>query len=101
MTALLFAAIHNWTPRARIGWWDVMLGSALTARLFTLGKALIGWYIGSSGAASSFGAASAIGALLVWVYGSAQVFLFGAEAAWIFAQRHGSQRVAAVVSQRA
>ena len=92
LTALLFAAIYKWMPRARIGWWDVALGSALTALLFTLGKALIGWYIGSSGVASGFGAASAIVALLVWVYGSAQVFLFGAEVTWIFAQRHGSRR---------
>ena len=92
LTALLFAAIYKWMPRARIGWWDVALGSALTALLFTLGKALIGWYIGSSGVASGFGAASAIVALLVWVYGSAQVFLFGAEVTWMFAQRHGSRR---------
>lgn len=95
LTALLFAAIYKWMPRARIGWADVALGSALTAALFTLGKALIGWYIGSSGVAAGFGAASAIVALLVWVYGSAQVFLFGAEVTWIFAQRHGSRSGAA------
>jgi len=93
LTTLLFAAIYKWMPHARIGWWDVALGSALTAGLFTAGKALIGWYIGSSGVASGFGAASAIVALLMWVYGSAQVFLFGAEVTWIFAQRHGSRRV--------
>ncbi|HSQ71755.1 MAG TPA: YihY/virulence factor BrkB family protein [Rubrivivax sp.] len=91
MTAMLFAAIYKWMPRARIGWVDVALGSALTALLFTLGKALIGWYIGSSSVASGFGAASAIVALLVWIYGSAQVFLFGAEVTWIYAQRHGSR----------
>ena len=95
LTTLLFAAIYKWMPHARIGWWDVALGSALTALLFTLGKALIGWYIGTSGVASGFGAASAIVALLVWVYGSAQVFLFGAEVTWIYAQRHGSRRPAA------
>ncbi len=93
LTTLLFAAIYKWMPHARIGWRDVALGSALTAALFTLGKALIGWYIGTSGVASGFGAASAIVALLVWVYGSAQVFLFGAEVTWIYAQRHGSRRV--------
>ncbi|MDP1646830.1 MAG: YihY/virulence factor BrkB family protein [Rubrivivax sp.] len=92
LTALLFAAIYKWMPRARIGWRDVALGSAITATLFTLGKALIGWYIGSSGVASGFGAASAIVALLVWVYGSAQVFLYGAEVTWLFAQRFGSRR---------
>ena len=92
LTALLFAAIYKWMPRARISWADVALGSALTAALFTLGKVLIGWYIGSSGVAAGFGAASAIVALLVWVYGSAQVFLYGAEVTWMFAQRHGSRR---------
>ncbi len=92
LTALLFAAIYKWMPRARIGWSDVALGSAITALLFTLGKALIGWYIGSSGVASGFGAASAIVALLVWVYGSAQLFLYGAEVTWLFAQRFGSRR---------
>ena len=100
LTALLFGAIYKWMPRARIGWWDVALGSALTASLFTLGKALIGWYIGSSGVAAGFGAAGAIVALLVWVYGSAQVFLFGAEITWIFAQRHGSRRGATTVQRR-
>ena len=92
LTAVLFAAIYKWMPRARIGWSDVALGSAITALLFTLGKALIGWYIGSSGVASGFGAASAIVALLVWVYGSAQVFLYGAEVTWLFALRFGSRR---------
>ena len=99
LTAVLFAAIYKWMPRARIGWSDVALGSAITALLFTLGKALIGWYIGSSGVAAGFGAASAIVALLVWVYGSAQVFLFGAEVTWIFAQCHGSRRALAEAVQ--
>ena len=94
LTTLLFAGIYKWMPHARIGWWDVALGSALTALLFTLGKVLIGWYIGTSGVASGFGAASAVVALLVWVYGSAQVFLFGAEVTWIYANRHGSRRAA-------
>jgi membrane protein len=100
LTTLLFAAIYKWMPRARIGWSDVVLGSMLTALLFTLGKAAIGWYIGSSGIAAGFGAASAIVALLIWVYGSAQVFLFGAEVTWIFAQRHGSRRDAAEALRR-
>lgn len=91
MTAVLFAAIYKWMPRARIGWADVALGSVLTALLFTLGKVGIGWYIGSSGVARGFGAASAMVALLMWVYASAQIFLFGAEVTWIYAQRHGSR----------
>ena len=93
LTTLLFAAIYKGMPRARIGWADVVLGSLITALLFTLGKALIGWMLTSSGMAAGFGAASAIVGLLVWVYASAQVFLYGAEVTWMFAQRHGSRRV--------
>ena len=88
----MFALIYKFMPRARSGWLDVWLGSAVTAMLFTLGKAVIGWYIGTSGVASGFGAASSIVALLVWVYWSAQVFLIGAEFTWVFAHRHGSRR---------
>jgi len=64
--------------------------------LFTVGKSLISWYIGSSAVASSFGAAGALLILLLWVYYSAQIFLFGAEFTKIYANRHGSKRVAPV-----
>ena len=92
LTTLLFAAIYKGMPRARIGWADVALGSLITAVLFTLGKALIGWMLTRTGMAAGFGAASAVVGLLVWVYASAQVFLYGAEVTWLFAQRHGSRR---------
>jgi membrane protein len=92
ITTALFALIYKLMPSARIAWPDVWLGSAVTALLFTLGKALIGWYIGTSGVASGFGAASSVVALLVWVYWSAQVFLIGAEFTWVFAHRCGSRR---------
>ena len=92
LTATVFASIYKFMPRERIGWQDVWLGSAVTALLFTLGKAAIGWYIGSSGVASGFGAASSVVVLLVWVYGSAQLFLLGAEFTWVFAHQHGSRR---------
>lgn len=95
LTTLLFAAIYKGMPRARIGWADVVLGSLITAVLFTLGKSLIAWLLTSSGMTAGFGAASAIVGLLVWVYASAQVFLYGAEVTWMFAQRHGSRRVVA------
>lgn len=93
LTTLLFAAIYKGMPRARIGWSDVVLGSLITAVLFTLGKSLIGWMLTSSGMVAGFGAASAVVGLLVWVYASAQVFLYGAEVTWMFAQRHGSRRM--------
>lgn len=92
ITTAMFALIYKLMPSARIAWPDVWLGSAVTALLFTLGKALIGWYIGTSGVASGFGAASSVVALLVWVYWSAQVFLVGAEFTWVFAHRCGSRR---------
>jgi membrane protein len=95
LTTLLFAAIYKGMPRARIGWADVVLGSLITALLFTLGKAFIGWMLTRSGMTAGFGAASAVVGLLVWVYASAQVFLYGAEVTWLFAQRHGSRRALA------
>ena len=92
MTAGLFALIYKYMPRQRVAWPDVWLGSAVTALLFTLGKAAIAWYIGSSGLTTGFGAASSVVVLLVWVYGSAQLFLLGAEFTWVFAHRYGSRR---------
>lgn len=92
LTATLFALIYKYVPHQRIGWPDVWLGSLFTALLFTVGKVGIGWYIGSSGVASGFGAAGSLVVLLVWVYWSAQVFLLGAEFTWVFAHRYGSRR---------
>ena len=87
---LLFAMIYKLMPRAKISWRDVWTGAAATALLFTLGKALIGLYLGQSSLASGFGAAGSIVVLLAWVYYSAQIFLFGAEYTWVYANRHGS-----------
>jgi membrane protein len=70
----------------------VVVGALVTAILFTVGKSLISWYIGSSAIASSFGAAGALIVLLLWVYYSAQIFLLGAEFTKIYANRHGSKR---------
>jgi len=87
LTAVLFAAIYKWMPKARIGWRDVLLGSLLTAALFTIGKAAIGWIIIQSGVAAGFGAASALVGMLMWIYAAAQVFLYGAELTWLLSQR--------------
>ncbi len=89
----VFAMIYKWMPRARVAWRDVWVGAVITALLFTLGKLLIGLYIGRSGVASPFGAAASVVVLLVWVYWSAQIFLLGAEFTWVWANRHGSLRV--------
>lgn len=88
---LLFAMIYKTMPRARIPWRDVWTGAAVTAFLFTIGKVLIGLYLGKSSIASGFGAAGTLVLLLAWVYYSAQVFLFGAEYTWVYANRFGSR----------
>jgi len=88
----LFALIYKFLPRAKIGWHDVWMGAGATALLFSLGKFVIGLYIGKSSVASGFGAAGSLVVLLVWVYYSAQIFLLGAEFTWVYAFRHGSRR---------
>jgi membrane protein len=88
----LFATIYKILPRVRIGWKDVGIGAAVTALLFTIGKFLIGLYLGTSGVTSGFGAAGSVVVLLIWVYYSAQIFLLGAEFTSIYAYRYGSLR---------
>ena len=91
-TTTAFALIYRFMPRVKIRWHDVWIGAALTALLFTLGKLLIGLYIGKSGVASGFGGASSVVILLVWVYYSAQIFLMGAEVTWVYAHLYGSRQ---------
>jgi membrane protein len=90
LTILMFAMIYKLMPKAKVGWRDVWVGATLTAVLFSVGKTLIGLYIGTSGLASGFGAASSLVVVLVWVYYSAQIFLIGAEMTWVYACRWGS-----------
>src|SRR5581483_12420865 len=85
---------YKMLPRVRIAWPDVWTGAAVTSLLFTLGKFLIGLYLGKSSISSGFGAAGSIVILLVWVYYSAQIFLLGAEFTWVFAHSHGSRAAA-------
>jgi membrane protein len=87
-----FAVIYKLMPSVRVRWRDVGVGAVVTALLFTIGKMLIGMYIGHSGVASVFGAAASLVAVVVWVYWSAQIFLFGAEFTWVYARRIGSLR---------
>jgi membrane protein len=79
LISILFAAIYKILPDRRLEWRDVVVGGVVTAILFNVGKSLIGWYIGSSAVASSYGAAGALIVLLLWVYYSIQIFLLGAE----------------------
>jgi membrane protein len=100
LTAALFAAIYKVLPDRRLEWRDVMVGAVGTALLFNIGKALIGWYIGGSGMARSYGAAGALVVVLLWVYYSAQVFLLGAEFARSWAGLEGGDQDAPVGGQR-
>ena len=88
---LLFASIYKTMPRAKIAWRDVWTGATVTSLLFMVGKALIGLYLGTSGLASGFGAAGSVVVLVAWVYYSAQIFLWGAEYTWVYANSHGSR----------
>jgi membrane protein len=90
--SVLFAAIYKVLPDRHLEWHDVGVGAVVTAVLFTIGKSLIGLYIGSSAVASSYGAAGALIVLLLWVYYSAQIFLLGAEFTKVYANRHGSRQ---------
>ena len=85
LTTTVFAMIYKLMPRVKVRWQDVWLGAIVTAALFTIGKFLIGYYIGKSGIASGFGAAGSLVIILVWVYYSAQIFLIGAEFTWVHA----------------
>ncbi|TGQ50978.1 YihY/virulence factor BrkB family protein [Mesorhizobium sp. M1C.F.Ca.ET.193.01.1.1] len=101
LIALLFAAIYKVLPDRRLKWRDVAVGSVVTALLFTIGKSLIGWYIGTSAIATSYGAAGALMVVLVWVYYSAQIFFFGAEITRAYSVRRGSrQDLAPVMAAR-
>jgi membrane protein len=90
--ACLFAVIYKTLPDAPLSWRDVWIGAAFTAGLFSLGKHVIGLYLGNSGVASSFGAAGSLIALLLWVYYSAQIFFLGAEFTRQYALECGSLR---------
>jgi membrane protein len=92
LISFLFAAIYKVLPDRSLEWGDVVVGAVVTAVLFTVGKSLISWYIGSSAVASSFGAAGALIVLLLWVYYSAQIFLLGAEFTKAYANRRGSKQ---------
>jgi YihY family inner membrane protein len=82
---IMFAMIYKIMPTAKISWHDVWMGSAVTALLFNVGKALIGLYLAKSSVASGYGAAGSFVILVAWFYYSAQIFLFGAEYTWVYA----------------
>jgi membrane protein len=88
---VLFAMILKMLPNVSITWRDVSVGAFLTACLFNVGKFLLGFYLGRSGVASAYGAAGALVIVLLWVYYSTQILLFGAMFTHLYANRYGSR----------
>jgi membrane protein len=84
---VLFALIFKILPDVKIAWRDVWIGGAVTSLLFTLGKFLLGWYLGRSTTISAYGAAGSLVLILLWVYYSAQILFFGAEVTKVYATR--------------
>jgi membrane protein len=89
----LFALLFKTLPDVKLGWRDVWIGALITAVLFTVGKILIGLYLTHTSTASAFGAAGSFMILLLWVYYSSQIVLFGAELTHQFLQQSGRQIV--------
>ncbi len=89
-TAFLFGLIFRYVPDVRIAYRDVATGAVITAILFSIGKFLLALYLGTAGVASTYGAAGSLIAFVVWVYYSAQIFLFGAIVTRVYADTFGS-----------
>jgi membrane protein len=97
---LMFMIIFRFVPDAKLGWGDVWLGAAVTAVLFSIGKLLIGLYLGKGSLGSAYGAAGSLVIFLAWVYYSAQILFFGAELTQVYAREHGSHIVPAQAAAR-
>jgi len=88
---ILFAVILKFIPDTKIPWRDVRFGAAVTSLLFTVGKVIIGLYLGHSALTSAYGAAASLVIFLIWIYYSAQILLFGAELTHVYALKYGSR----------
>ena len=95
VVVLLFALIFKFLPDVKIQWRDVWIGALMTAIFFAIGKWVLGLYLGSGAAASAYGAASSLITLLLWIYYSSQILLFGAEFTQVYAARAGRALVPA------
>jgi len=93
VSILLFAIIYKFMPDAKIKWREVLIGATVTGILFTVGRFILSLYLGNVGVASSFGAAGSFLVILLWVYYSAQIVLFGAEFTQVYARRYGTDIV--------
>ncbi|MEO8296032.1 MAG: YihY/virulence factor BrkB family protein [Gemmatimonadota bacterium] len=90
-TTLLFAMIYKVLPDVELAWRDVWVGAAFTAFFFTIGKLIIGLYLGRSTIGSTYGAAGSVVIIMLWVYYSSQIMLFGAEFTYAYVKQHGSR----------
>jgi membrane protein len=91
IVTLLFALMYKYLPDAKVEWRDVWTGALVTSVAFVIGQALIALYLGKAGVASAYGAAGSLLVLLLWVYYSSMILLFGAEFTRVYAERHGSR----------
>lgn len=91
LVALLFGLMFKYLPDAKIEWRDVWTGALVTAVAFVIGQTLIAFYLGRAGVASAYGAAGSLIVLLLWVYYSSMILLFGAEFTRVYAEKHGSR----------
>jgi membrane protein len=92
VTVIMFAALYRVLPDLKIAWRDVWVGAMFTALLFSIGRLLIGLYLGLSSGTSVFGAAASLVVLLIWIYYSAQIFFFGGEFTQVYARSRGTRR---------
>jgi membrane protein len=90
LVTLLFAMIYKILPDVHIAWRDALLGAALTSFLFSVGKLIIGLYLGRSTVAAAYGAAGSVVTILLWVYYSALIVFFGAEITQLYATQVGA-----------
>ena len=99
IVTLLFAMIYKLLPDASIQWSDVWIGAIITSLLFTIGKFLIGFYLGKSDVGIAYGAAGSLVVMLIWVYYASQIFLFGAEFTAVYAESRGSRFAGATIER--
>lgn len=91
ITTLLFLMIYKVLPDVEIGWRDVGIGAVVTAVLFVIGQLALSWYLGTQSTKSAYGAAGSLVVLLLYIYYSAQILLFGAEITYVYANRFGTR----------
>lgn len=93
VVALLFAVMFKYLPNVKVSWKDVRIGAIITAALFTIGKYLIGLYIGNSSYSSTYGAAASLVAFFVWIFYSGLILFFGAEFTQVYRTKFGESEI--------